>query len=444
MTRCLLSLALASVIAAPNARAADKVESKPVPQALFNYVAKPTPEFQWKLRKTTRTDEGTIYDLDLVSQKWQGIVWKHVLHIYEPKTIKHRKHVLLFVTGGSNGNRPGKSRMATGIKLAALCQARVATLYQVPNQPLLGGRKEDDLITETWLRFLKTGDESWPLLFPMVKSAVRAMDAIEEFAAKEWKQKPSRFVVTGASKRGWTSWLTAVADKRIVATAPIVINVLNFRPQMKHQMDTWGKYSEQIHDYTSKGLVKSLTEKESPRDIKLRRMMDPYTYRKRLTLPKLLIHGTNDRYWVVDAMNIYWDGLVGPKLALNVPNAGHGLDGGREGALTTLAAFFQQVATKSPLPKISWKHDTTDDGKLRFSMQAKAGLKPKSGRLWVAYSRTKDLRNSKWKPREVKLRNGGFSVAIPKPESGHVALFGELTFEFGGLTYALSSQIRRE
>ena len=101
------------------------------------------------------------------------------------------------------------------------------------------------------------------------------MDAIEALAKSEWDGSVSGFVITGASKRGWTSWLTPVVDRRVIATEPMVIDVLNFQPQMRHQLDTWGRYSEQIVDYTSKGLINP--ENETPREVQLRRMMDPFS-----------------------------------------------------------------------------------------------------------------------------------------------------------------------
>jgi len=433
-TALLMTISSASAIS-------EQPNRKRIPTALYEYVARPEPDFAWKHQNNRQVETGTIDDLELVSQKWHGIVWKHSLQIYEPKRVLHRQHVLLFITGGSNGRQPGQDSIAVGMKLANLAGARVAILYQVPNQPLLQGRKEDDLITETWLRYLKTGDPTWPLLFPMVKSAVKAMDAIEQLAISEWKETLTGFVITGASKRGWTSWLAPVVDKRILATAPIVIDTLNFRRQMKHQLDTWGRYSEQLIDYTSKGLIKGPNEQETPREIQLRRMMDPYTYRKQLTLPKLLINGANDRYWVLDAMNHYWDDLVGPKYVLYVPNAGHGLDGGREVAFATLAAYFQHIATNTPFPTLEWKHENEKDT-LRLTIQSSP--KPKSARLWTARSSSKDFREAQWHSQPLEQRNGLFVGKLSKPKSGYVASFGELWFAFGGLSYPLSTQVRRE
>ena len=419
--------------------AAEESTNYPIPPALDDYVSRSEDVFAWKIIDKRKLEEGTLYDVDLTSQTWQGIVWKHALRIHQPDKLDHPRHVLLFVSGGANGRRPGEGDAAMGFNLAKLTGARVATLHQVPNQPLFDGRTEDDLITETWLRYLETGDANWPLLFPMVKSAVKAMDAVEAIARSQWNGSVDGFVITGASKRGWTSWLTPAADKRVIATAPIVIDVLNFRPQMKHQLDTWGEYSEQIVDYTSKGLIKE--GDETPREIQLRRMMDPYGYRGRLALPKLLINGTNDPYWVVDAMELYWYDLVGPKYVLQVPNAGHGLEGGHDLAFGTLAAFFRHAASGTEPPKLAWTHSQQDDC---LTLAIECSSKPKAARLWVARSESKDLRQSKWNSRPLSERDGRFVGTVAKPDRGHVAFYGELQFDLDGLPYSLCTLVRRE
>ena len=47
-----------------------------------------------------------------------------------------------------------------------------------------------------------------------------------------------RTVVTGGSRRGWTTWLTAVADPQVAGIAPILIDMQNLREQLKHQLDS--------------------------------------------------------------------------------------------------------------------------------------------------------------------------------------------------------------
>ena len=434
--RLVCACCLFSILSVSIADAADVSE---LPTALKKYVQRDEPKFEWKLLKKQKTLVGTIYELELTSQQWHGILWKHALQVYEPDEVTHPNHLLLFVTGGRNGSHPGQGDVMRGMFLAKLCGARVATIHQVPNQPLFGGRREDDLITETWLRYLQSGDETWPLLFPMVKSATAAMDAIEELAKEEWKTPVEGFVITGASKRGWTSWLTPVVDKRVIATAPIVIDVLNFRPQMKHQLEAWGKYSEQIFDYTSKGLVKQ--DQESQREERLRQMVDPYTYRKALTLPKLLVNGTNDRYWVVDAMNLYWNDLVGPKYVLQVPNAGHNLKGGQTLTMSTVAAFFRHAATKMPLPRLEWEDGNGADA---VTLTIRSDATPKVARLWTAHSKTKDFRQSTWKSETLSKNGNGYLASIAKPADGHVAYYGELQFNYEDLPYSLCTTVKVE
>jgi PhoPQ-activated pathogenicity-related protein len=423
---------------------ADATAKSAVPTALQDYVKAPDATYGYEVLGSERLDDCTLHKLALTSQTWHDIPWKHALYIYVPAKVQHKQTVLLFITGGKVGGTPSDDEVKMGAKLAQTAAMPVAFLHQVPNQPLLGDKVEDDLISETFLRYLDSGDSSWPLLFPMVKSATAAMTAVQDFGDKAYDVDVERFVVTGGSKRGWTSWLTAAADDRVAGIAPIVIDTLNLPEQMKYQLETWGQYSEQIGDYTSKGLVDVMQNRP---EVPLWRWVDPYTYRSELKLPKLLINGTNDRYWTVDATNIYWDDLVGPKHVRYVPNAGHGLDDGKEGALVTLAAFAQHVAQEKPLPELQWKHDG-DDGELRLTVSSTPPAE--SVRLWVARSDTKDFRNAKWEATELKASDeaGGdgeeFVGVVERPATGHIALFGEATYRQGPLPYNLSTTLRRE
>ncbi len=72
-------------------------------------------------------------------------------------------------------------------------------LKQVPNQPIFDGLTEDGAISYTFEQFLNTGDGTWPLLLPMVKSAVRGMDAVQQFAKQDWSLDVKNFTLTGAS-----------------------------------------------------------------------------------------------------------------------------------------------------------------------------------------------------------------------------------------------------
>jgi len=408
---------------------------------LQEYVNAEDDSYEWNVRGNDSHNGCTVLDIELTSQTWQDIKWQHTMSAFVPPNIKHNGSVLLFITGGKIGGQADEGDIELGTKLAKTAQMPCVILHTVPNQPLFGGRTEDDLITDTFLKYLDTKDKTWPLLFPMAKSAVKAMDAVSELAAQYYGAKIDQFVVTGASKRGWTSWLTAVADPRVVGVAPIVIDTLNFKPQMKGQIDRWGEYSEQIIDYTSKGLVKK-EEEEDEVTTELMRWVDPYTYRNQLTLPKLLINGTNDRYWVVDAMNQYWDDLVGPKHVLYVPNGGHGLGDGKVDAMTTLAVFAQHSAAKKELPKLSWKHD--DDGD-KFRLTVESDETPNEVQLWVATSDNLDFRSSEWTATTVKFNGEGVAVAhVDRPESGHIAFYGEATYPYGPLGYGVSTQIRVE
>lgn len=406
---------------------------------LFNYVKKQDASFSWKLNEKIEVPDGTVYDLHLVSQTWQGIRWEHSLQVYLPKGVKPGSKMLLWNQGGA----PNPVTMLFGMELAKKTGAPVALLFGIPNQPLLGGKREDALIAETFVRYLETKDESWPLLFPMVKSLVKAMDALQEFAQKEWGVRIEGFIVSGASKRGWTSWLTAAADVRVVAIAPLVIDTLNMPEQLVHQLKSYGKYSDQIKDYVERGLA---PPPDTPDARRLWGWVDPWNHRERIKVPTMIINGANDPYWTVDSLNLYWDGLKNDKWVLYVPNAGHNLQqvqaGGkkdRDRAINTLIAFSKHIVKDNPMPKIEWRHDDVG-GKARLTVSADP--RPFGGRLWVAEAPTRDFRQSIWREQATDVKEGRIVATVAAPQTGYTAFFGELDFEIDGLRHQLSTQVR--
>jgi PhoPQ-activated pathogenicity-related protein len=272
---------------------------------------------------------------------------------------------------------------------------------------------------------LKTGDEKWPLRLPMTKAAVRALDTVTDFMAakKAGGVKVDRFVVTGASKRGWTTWSTAAVDKRVVAIIPIVIDMLNTEASFKHHRDAYGGYAEAVHDYTEMGVMKWMG---TPEFAKLKRIEDPYEYRDRLTMPKFCLNSAGDQFFLPDSWQFYWKELKGPKHLRYVPNTGHSL--GDSDAIDSLVAFYHAILNKTPLPRYEWAVEKTG------AIIVRTKDKPKEVRLWRATNpNARDFRidklGPKWNSTVIRPANGIYHApAARPPKGGWTASFIELTF----------------
>ncbi len=397
---------------------------------LEEYVKNPTSEYSWTKQNETAAGPVKIINLKLRSQVWREIPWDHTVQIFLPQKLTHPKTALMYVTGGD----PSFSGTVLGASVAPKVEAPVIVLYNIPNQPLFK-MKEDDLIAHTFDRYIETGDETWPLLFPMVKSAVRAMDAVQALSRQEWNTPVEDFVVTGASKRGWTTYLTGASDPRVRAIAPMVFDNLKFRAQMPRQVELWGKYSEQIDDYTRRGLQQKM---ETQRGRKLTTMIDPWFYRKNLKMPKLLVHGANDRYWGTDSTRLYWDDLPGDKYLLSIPNAGHGLED-QNRLLNTVGAFFHLVAADRKLPELTPRFQVNRSG---IKLRVRTSEHPKTMRAWVVRAEDLDFRPMKWQEQSMERDGHHWEVKLERPETGGVAVFAEAEYEIDGRTFTLSTPAR--
>ena len=356
---------------------------------------------------------GTWRTFRLVSQRWRGVDWTHELSVYVPAAVVDDRDaggvpMLLWIDGGSLQQLPteglGPSDAMT--LLAAAAQAArlpAAVVRQVPCQPMFGGLMEDGLIAHSFAEYVKTGDATWPLLLPMVKAAVAAMNAAVEIIAAEWKLDVQGFVVTGASKRGWTSWLVAAIDPRVVGVVPQVIDMLAMDRQIGLQVQSFGGLSEKLADYTSRGIEKLLG---TPRGRELIGIVDPYSYRDRLTSPKLISLGTNDPYWPLESLDLYRDGLPGPCWVSYCPNAGHGIPMERWGGL--VVAMGRHASGAETLPDLEWRFEPAGDD---AACLLHAGGRPERVTLWQAESATRDFRRATW--RQTAVTGAGPDWEVP-------------------------------
>lgn len=410
-------------------------------EAIDNYLNKSTPEFYVECMEKIEYKNHTQYELTLTSQKWMDYTWKHRLVILTPSKISYDKS-LLYIGGGKLENgEPVKRDSDNQIieelgKMAINNNCLVAALFQVPNQPLFDGRTEDEIISLTLHQFQETGNEEWPLLFPMVKSVQKAMDVVSKFSLYQLDIEINNFVLTGLSKRGWTTWLTGAKDKRVSGIAPMVIDVLNMPKSLQYQIEMWQNYSPEIQDYVDLGIPQQASTNAGKA---ITNMVDPFTYRKLLTMPKMVFMGTNDPYWPLDAAKNYWDEIPGDNSLIYIPNVEHSLGDGQT-AFKNLSAFleFQCIGANLPKPVLSLEKSGDKEILLTNIEETKTA---DFIELWEAYSpEDMDFREEKWNSRKIKESN----LKVPLPNSGQKAFY--LAYHYTspkGKSYYISSKIIR-
>ena len=437
-----LSIIIAALLCAWNV-AAQVAPAK----ALKHYIDREDNTFAWEVRDSLRTDGAMAYRLRMQSQTWREFAWIHELVVIVPDKLTNDE-ALIHISGGSADEKTGEpnyhkwsdSLIGFMSGIASRCEAVTAILWQVPRQPLYGGKYEDELVSFTFHNYQMDKDQTWPLLFPMTKSVIRAMDAIEEFSEKKsLAVKPERFVTNGISKRGWTTWLTAASeDKRIVAIAPMVIDILNMPVSVPYQRHMFGNYSIQIQDYVNLGLTEEVV---TPAGKELVAMIDPYSYRDKYTMPKMLFFGTNDEYWTVDAVKNYIDGIPGTKYISYTTNAGHGL-GDKTAAVNALEAFFRQTIDGMEYPRFDYAIKEMK-GSAELTIKAdKAHLE--NVIVWEALSENKDFRQSEFMPTIKGISHKGkVKVRVEYPAKGYKAFIVMAKYRHpnGGEPYNITTRM---
>ena len=430
---------------------------------LDDYVAAPDPAFHWEHASTIQGQGTTTYVLDMTSQSWRNASevdrteWQHWVSIIRPHAATSNT-AMLWIDGGSNHDNPPPPTSVNLLleQVALISNSVVVNLSYIPNEKLkfadeadprymAGGRTEDQIIAYSWDKFLRTGDPTWPLQLPMTKAGVRAMDAVQQFmpSAPAGALAIDDFVVGGGSKRGWATWTTASVDTRVKAIVPAVIDVLNVETSLRHHHETYGFWSYALDDYADMGIMDWIGTAQMA---SLMDIVDPYSYRERLTTPKYIVNSTGDEFFLPDSSKFYFDDLPGENYLRYVPNTNHSLAG--SDPLTSLVAFQRAILADADLPEFSWTLDAD-----MITVQTVDA--PIEARLWQATNHTaRDFRlypdgpgagtGPVWAGSLLTDQGGGVFIASVAPQPGAwTAFFVELTYNSGvvGLPYTFTTQV---
>jgi PhoPQ-activated pathogenicity-related protein len=378
------------------------------------------------------------YKVRLISGTWltenevENPEWWHWLNIIVPRQLKEDEG--LMIIGGGDAQDQGDLPSEQWLIDAAISTGSVISqVSNIPFQPIdfkgdqKEGRYEDDLIAYGWKVYLESGAADshlqWLARFPMTRAVIRAMDVVQELTAAS--TVPVReFFVTGASKRGWTTWTTAAVDDRVIGIAPIVIDLLNIVPSFQHHWQCYGEWSPAVEDYVEEGIMDWMGSTEFG---KLLDMVGPYSFIESLTIPKLLINATCDEFFVTDSWQFYWDDLEEDKYLLYVPNGNHGLRGTYQPE--SLISFYHYVIADKTIPEFSW-----DVRQNSIQLQVEPGSDYIINKWEAVNDSDRDFRiyvigEDAWKKEEISLaENGSYSIPFPQPQSGYKAGLVELVF----------------
>ena len=441
--------------------------------AIDDYVAAPDSHYTYSLNNTISGPGFTAYVLDMISQQWRtsadieeggegGTIWQHWLTVFVPDDIDGNI-AFLYINGGNNGRvAPTSWRDGGELELLAGFASDtgtvVANIGQIPNQRIKftdepdpvsfpNGRTEDELIAYAWDKFLTTSDATWLPRLPMTKAVVRAMDAIQAYVPTVTSPSATidDFVVSGASKRGWTTWTTAAVDSRVIAIVPLVIDLLNVELSFYHHWSALGFWAAAVHDYEDMGIMDWMG---TPEIYSLWEIVDPYWYRDRYTMPKYIINSSGDDFFLPDSSQFYFNDLPGQKHLRYVPNTDHGLN---DDAMNSMLAYYKAILAGASLPQFSW----TVEGEDSIRVVTDPLDPPSEVNLWQATNLSaRDFRKNPypsqghpaptpvWTSSALSGQGSVYIGQVSEPPTGWTAFFVELVYDSGGANpYKFTTEI---
>ncbi len=405
--------------------------------SMSDYIESTKNEFSYDIQEVIYEENWTGYHIKMISGEWldskkvDQVEWWHYVDIIIPKQTTSSTGII-FIDGGEKSEDYFRLD-AQSIQNAIKTEAVIVNVSNIPFQPLnflsseQDSFEEDDLIAFAWNKFLKQGakqkDVEWLPRFPMTRAIVRAMDLAQEIVLQNdivFKD----FVVSGASKRGWTAWTTAAVDRRVKAVVPMVIDMLNLVPSFENHYRSYGEFSPAVQEYVNYNIQDWLGTEEFK---VLMSYIEPFSFIDKFTMPKYIINAGSDEFFSTDSWRFYYDKLPGEKIIRYVPNKNHSLDG--RYLTEDLVSYFYRVINDIEIPSLSWNLSDNKliaeldyDGDYNVSVWTAKNDNGRDFRLWEE--------GELWEETSIgKLANNKYELNVSSNLKGYKATMIEFTID---------------
>ena len=178
------------------------------------------------------------------------------------------------------------------------------------------------------------------------------------------------------------------------------MDLLNLANNTDRAYESLGGWTFEYADYTNAGMVGPVSK--TPEFARMADIVDPYSYisTKRgacspwpnphfETVPKMVVNGGNDEFFLPDDNHIWWDDFKNEKHLLHIPNADHPLNfippsaaKGVQVFGTALLPFYSAVVQGVPRPTFTW--DIAADGQSITVGNFSSLAMPEKVSVWAA------------------------------------------------------------
>ena len=405
--------------------------------SMKDYIESTKNEFSYEIEDIIYDEDWTGFHIKMISGEWldkkkvEDVEWSHYVDIVIPNETLTETGIMFIDGGVTDENYFRLDSISVGYALKT--KSIIVNLHNIPVQPInfLASDQEnfveDDLIAYAWSQFLERGakkeDIEWLPRLPMTRAVVRSMDLAQEIVAQN-NRKLNDFVVSGASKRGWTAWTTAAVDDRVVGLAPMVIDMLNLVPSFENHYRSYGEFSPAVQDYINYNIQDWMGTDEFE---VLMSYIEPYAFKEKFTMPKYIINAGSDEFFSTDSWRFYYDELPDNKLIRYVPNKNHSLNG--RYLDEDLISFFYRIVNDIDLPTLNWELIDDNlavyldyDGEYSVSIWRAFNKDGRDFRLWEE--------GELWKESKIKLNeNNIYNIKLDNQVDGYQAIMVEFNLD---------------